>query len=102
MNKERLLNIIHKRHTTEKSVRAEGLNTYTFIVAQDATKSEICSAINMLFGTEVKKVRTLNQKAKSRTFRGKSGTISGFKKAYVVLKAGQFIDFSKPVNVIEE
>lgn len=101
MNKERLLNIIVKRHTTEKSVRAEGLNTYTFIVAQDASKSEISQAIEMLFGTQVKKVRTLNQKPKTRNFRGRPGTVSGFKKAYVVLKDGQFIDFTKPVNVIE-
>jgi ribosomal protein L23 len=47
-------------------------------------------------------VRTLVQKPTTRVFRGKKGSVSGFKKAYVVLNKGHFIDFNKPVSVISE
>ena len=102
MNQERLLNILHKRHATEKTVSAEGFSTYTFIVASDAHKPEIKKAVEQFFAVKVKKVRTLLQKPKMRVFRGRKGSINGFKKAYVILDKGQFIDFNKPVSVISE
>ena len=102
MSQERLLNILLKRHSTEKTVRAEADNTYTFLVAPDASKAEVKSAIEHFYNVRVKKVRTLNQKPKQRVFRGRKGVISGFKKAYVILNAGHFIDFNKPINVVSE
>ncbi len=102
MSQERLLNILLKRHSTEKTVNAEGDSTYTFLVASDATKPEIKSAVEQFFGVRVKKVRTLLQKPKQRFFRGRKGVVSGFKKAYVILNKGHTIDFNKPVNVINE
>ena len=102
MNQQRLLNILLKRHATEKTVNAEGFSTYTFIVASDAHKPEIKEAVEKFFSVQVKKVRTLVQKPTTRVFRGKKGSVSGFKKAYVVLNKGHFIDFNKPVSVISE
>ena len=96
MSQERLLNILLKRHSTEKTVNAEGDSTYTFLVASDATKPEIKSAVEQFFGVRVKKVRT-SCKAKQRFFRGRKGVVSGFKKAYVILNKGHTIDFNKPV-----
>ena len=95
MREERLLNVILAPHVSEKStMTAEGYNTVVFKVAKDATKSEIKAAVEKLFEVEVKNVRTVKVKGKTkRTARG-VGKRNDVRKAYVRLADGQDIDFA--------
>ena len=65
-----------------------------FSVAPDATKREIKTAVEGLFGVTVLAVNTLVQKGKTKRFRGRPGRRTDVKKAFVKLAAGQSIDFS--------
>lgn len=95
MNQERLLKVLLGPHFSEKaSVVAEERNQYVFKVAKDAIKAEIKTAVEQLFEVNVKSVRTVNVKGKTkRTMRG-LGKRSDWKKAYIALDAGQEIDFA--------
>ena len=94
MREERLLNVILAPQVSEKStMTAEGYNTVVFKVAKDATKSEIKAAVEKLFEVEVKNVRTVNVKGKSKRTGFRFGKRSDWKKAYVALKEGADIDF---------
>lgn len=95
MNREeRLLTVIRAPHISEKSTDvAENNNTVVFKVATDASKNEIKAAVESLFKVEVKVVRTLNVKGKTKRHGARVGRRSDWKKAYVTLQAGQEIDF---------
>jgi large subunit ribosomal protein L23 len=97
MNQERILTIIYGPHISEKtSIISEKNNQVTFKVANDATKPEIKEAIESLFDVQVKDVKVLNVKGKTkRTARGKIRSRSDWKKAYIRLEQGQEIDFAE-------
>ena len=67
---------------------------FVFRVAPDANKREIKAAVEGLFGVTVLAVNTLVQKGKTKRFRGRPGSRSDVKKAFVKLAAGQSIDFT--------
>ena len=93
MNQERLLKVIMSPHVSEKTaVALDKRNEYVFEVVNDATKAEIKDAIEFLFNTKVKSVRTVNVTSKKKMFRGTQGTRKAWKKAYIALEAGQKID----------
>lgn len=77
---------------TEKSTNASEHNQVVFNVAPTATKPEIKSAVEALFGVKVDKVNTLVRKGKEKRFRGIKGRQSDVKKAIVTLKDGETID----------
>ncbi len=77
---------------TEKTTLGSMHNQVTFVVAPDATKPQIKQAVEALFGVTVTGVNTLNQKGKTKRFRGVRGRQAGFKKAIVTLKEGDVID----------
>ena len=58
--------IILKPIITEKSMDGIASKRYTFKVAVDATKPEIASAVEELFGVKVAKVNTINMKKSQR------------------------------------
>lgn len=90
MKQERLYQIILSPHISEKgTLAADKRNEYVFEVASDAKKNEIKDAIEFLFNTKVKTVRTLTVRAKTRMFRNTEGKKKGWKKAYVSLLADQ-------------
>lgn len=94
ITKERLYNIIMSPRITEKaSVVADSARQVVFQVASDANKTEVKEAVEALFNVEVKKVRMLNVKGKTRMFRQMRGKRNDWKKAYVCLKEGHDIDF---------
>lgn len=94
MNEERLLKVLRAPHVSEKStMAAEANNTVVFKVAKDANKAEIKAAVEKLFEVEVEGVRTVNVKGKTKRHGMSFGKRSDLKKAYVVLKEGQDIDF---------
>ncbi|RUO39298.1 50S ribosomal protein L23 [Aliidiomarina taiwanensis] len=94
IREERLLKVLLAPHVSEKAtLTAENDNTVVFKVATDATKAEIKAAVEKLFEVEVKGVRTLNVKGKTKRFGMRSGKRSDWKKAYVTLGEGADIDF---------
>ena len=94
MREERLLKVLVAPHVSEKStMAAEANNTVVFKVAKDANKAEIKAAVEKLFEVEVEGVRTVNVKGKTKRHGMSFGKRNDWKKAYVVLKEGQDIDF---------
>ena len=95
MNNDRLCQVLLSPRVTEKSTRVgEDGNQYVFHVINDASKQEVKGAVEMLFEVNVESVRIVNVKGKSKAFRMRAGKRSDWKKAYVVLKEGQDIDFA--------
>ncbi len=83
--------IIIKPVVSEKSYAGYDLNVYTFIVAQNANKIEIRTAVEQLFARRVEKVHTINRKAK-RTRNRSTGAYNAparQKRAIVTLAAGE-------------
>ncbi|TDF37600.1 50S ribosomal protein L23 [Alteromonadaceae bacterium M269] len=94
ISEERLLKVLLAPHVSEKStMAAENANTVVLKVATDATKLEIKEAVKKLFEVEVDSVRTVNVKGKTKRHGMSFGKRKDWKKAYVVLKEGQDIDF---------
>jgi large subunit ribosomal protein L23 len=79
-------------HITEKSTLLSEHNAVVFKVAGDATKPQIKAAVEALFGVNVTGVNTLNQKGKTKRWKGRPYTRSDVKKAIVTLAEGQSID----------
>jgi large subunit ribosomal protein L23 len=94
MREERLLQVLVAPHVSEKSTTAaETNNTVVFKVATNATKAEIKAAVEKLFEVQVKGVRTVNVKGKTKRTGQRIGKRSDWKKAYVTLQEGSDIDF---------
>ncbi|MDN4502540.1 50S ribosomal protein L23 [Alteromonadaceae bacterium BrNp21-10] len=94
INEERLLKVVLAPHISEKStLAAETNNTVVFKVVKNANKNEIKQAVEKLFEVEVDSVRTVNVKGKTKRHGTRMGKRNDWKKAYVVLKEGQDIDF---------
>jgi large subunit ribosomal protein L23 len=86
--------VIVKPIITEKATMASDANAVVFQVARDASKPQIKEAVEALFGVKVKAVNTVVTKGKTKRFRGRPGTRSDVKKAYVTLEEGNTIDVS--------
>jgi len=85
-----IYDVIKRPLVTEKGVtKKESERTLCFEVASGANKVLVKAAVEQLFKVKVAEVRTSNVAGKMRR-RGKfSGYRSDWKKAYVVLKAGE-------------
>ena len=91
--------IILKPIITEKSMDGIANKRYTFKVATDATKPEIASAVEELFGVKVAKVNTINMKKKPKRLGYHFGYTSEWKKAIVTLTASsKEIEFFNGLN----
>ena len=86
--------VIRKPIITEKATLVGEANAFVFEVAMDANKPQIKEAVENLFDVKVKAVNTTVTKGKTKRFRGRPGTRSDVKKAYVTLEAGNTIDVS--------
>lgn len=95
MKEERMYKILLGAHISEKAtVIADAANQVAFKVAKDATRPEIKTAVEKIYGVAVKGVTVLNVKGKvKRNARGLSKKPS-WKKAYVRLAEGEEIDFA--------
>lgn len=94
MTNERLMKVLLAPIISEKSTAiAERDNEFAFRVLQDATKPEIKAAVELMFKVEVKSVRVLNAKGKSKRFGRSEGRRRNVRKAYVSLAKGQEINF---------
>ncbi|AUH64457.1 50S ribosomal protein L23 [Paracoccus zhejiangensis] len=86
--------VIVKPIITEKATMTSDNNGVVFQVAKSASKPEIKSAVEALFGVKVKAVNTTITKGKTKRFKGIKGVRSDVKKAYVTLEEGNTIDVS--------
>jgi large subunit ribosomal protein L23 len=94
MNKNRLYQVLLAPRVTEKATQVSGdSNQYVFHVVNDASKSEVKGAVELLFDVNVEAVRIVNVKGKNKAFRMRPGKRSDWKKAYVRVQEGQVIDF---------
>ena len=66
MLNERSYTTIKSPVISEKSATEDNGNTYVFKVDGDATKKQITSSIEDIFGVKVKSVRVLNTKFKNK------------------------------------
>ncbi|MFN5807318.1 MAG: 50S ribosomal protein L23 [Burkholderiales bacterium] len=96
MNQERLMKVLLSPIVSEKSTQlAEKRTQVAFRVMEDATKSEVKAAVELLFKVEVDAVQVLNLPGKSKRFGRFVGKRRNTRKAYVCLKAGQEINFAE-------
>ena len=99
MNQERLFNVLIGPIVSEKSTMiADKNNQIAFRVIQDATKTEVKAAIEMLFKVQVESVQILNQRGKEKRFGRFNGKRRNVRKAYVSLAEGQEINFAQEVK----
>ena len=77
---------------SEKSYAGLERNTYTFLVAPDANKTEIKEAIQQIWSVRVLSVNTMNRKGKVKRTRVGSGRRPDQKRAVVTLAAGDTIE----------
>jgi large subunit ribosomal protein L23 len=92
---ERLMNVVLAPVVSEKSTRVADKNRqYVFRVADNATKPEVKAAVELLFKTKVQSVTVSNVKGKEKRFGRFTGRRRNWKKAYVLLAAGQEINFA--------
>ncbi len=97
----RAVGVIRAPHITEKATylseslpRGESAGGhYVFTINNDANKQMVRQAIEGIYGVSVEKVRILAERQKPRLKRGVRGYKSGSKKAIVILKRGDRIEF---------
>jgi len=89
-----LSSVIIKPRVTEKAVRQNDQNVYTFIVRRDATKFTVADAVKALFKVTPVKVNIVNKTPRQSMSKskGRKQMENGMKKAYVYLKKGDRID----------
>jgi large subunit ribosomal protein L23 len=98
MNQERLMTVLVAPIVSEKAtLLAEKNGQVAFRVLQDATKSEIKAAVELLFKVQVESVQVLNQQGKSKRFGRFNGRRRNVRKAYVSLMPGQEINFAEAI-----
>lgn len=86
--------ILEKPLVTEKStLMQEQSNRVIFQVKRSANKLQIKEAVQKIFSVTVLDVNTINVKPKDRRFGRHVGKTKAWKKAIVLLKAGDKIDF---------
>lgn len=91
--------IILRPVVTEKStfIKEEN-NQVAFMVSPRANKIEIKKAVEDAFKVKVEDVKVVVRKSASKTRHGRAvGKVSGWKKAYVTLAAGEKIEFFEGV-----
>jgi large subunit ribosomal protein L23 len=90
--------ILVKPLVTEKSHdQLDRLGAYSFVVANDANKIEIASAVEKQFNVKVKSVRTMRYAGKQKRVGRYVGRKASWKKAVVTLEPGNTIEIFEGV-----
>jgi len=88
--------VLRRPLVTEKSSYQSGkLNQYSFIVADNATRTQVKDAIETLYDVTVEKVNIINTSAKrGRRLRSRRLLVrkSSYKKAIITLAEGQTLE----------
>ena len=80
ISSERMMSIIKKPITTEKSTNLQQYNQYSFIVSKNSNSNEIKQAIESLFKVKVTKINTSILRGKIKSFKGTVGFRKDVKK----------------------
>lgn len=88
-----LSGILLSPRVTEKAMRQNEKNVYTFEVARVATKNDVKLAVKQLFGVTPMRVNIVNKTPRQYKHAGtrRLRTERGMRKAYVYLKKGDSI-----------
>ena len=92
LSREAMYDIVRRPVITEKATRQSEHNVVVFEVPLKASKPEIRVAVETLFNVKVKAVNTAVVGGKIKSFRGRPGQRSDWKKALVTLAEGHKID----------
>lgn len=86
--------ILRRQRITEKASEAQERRVYVFEVDVKANKRQISDAVQLYYKVKPLKVHTINRPSKKffSRMRGRSGTVSGYKIAYVYMKKGESIE----------
>ncbi len=91
-----IYDVLRRPLVTEKSSYQSGkLNQYSFIVADNATRTQVKDAIETLYDVTVEKVNIINTSAKrGRRLRSRRLLVrkSSYKKAIITLAEGQTLE----------
>lgn len=79
-------------HVTERARDLSSIGQYTFRIAEHATKRDVRSAVEKMYGVHVEGVRIVSGHEKPRRRGLTWGTKKGYKKAVVALRKGEAID----------
>lgn len=89
----RTYSILKKPLLTEKSlIERDNKNRYGFVVAKDASKGEIKTAVEKIFNVTVTKINTISVRGKMHKMGRFEGKRPDYKKAFVTLKEGDKIE----------
>ena len=80
---------------TEKSHKMQESSVYSFFVSKLSNKILIKKEIERIFSVKVSSVKVLNVDGKKTKFKGISGSVASYKKAYIHLVPGMKIDVEK-------
>ncbi|MEK7636663.1 MAG: 50S ribosomal protein L23 [Patescibacteria group bacterium] len=78
-------------HNTEKAMALSEKGTYVFRVSRYATKPQISSAIEKMYGIHVVGVRVVNVRGKTVVIGRNKGRTSDWRKAMITLRKGEVI-----------
>ena len=91
-----LYKVLKGQYSTEKAViLADKFNSITFRVFNHVNKYDVKNAVQKLFNVTVRSVKIINVKGKKVKFKTYIGKKKNWKKAIVVLKKGDDINFSE-------
>ena len=89
-----LHDVLRRPCMTEKSMKLKELdNSVVFKVHTEANKRQIKDAVERFFNVKVKDVRTMNYSGKKKRFGRALGRRKDWKKAIVVLRDGEKLEF---------
>lgn len=91
-NSEVAYRVLVEPWITEKTHLMMGQNKYVFKVTKGASKIEVKSAIEGVYGVKVEKTAIVNISEKAKYFGRHKGVKAGFKKAIITLKEGSSIE----------
>ncbi len=97
-----IYDVLRRPLVTEKSSYQSGkLNQYSFVVADNATRTQVKDAIETLYDVTVEKVNIINTSAKrGRRLRSRRLLVRkpGYKKALITLAEGQTLQIFEGVQ----
>lgn len=95
-SEERLMKVLLAPVVSEKATMlAEKKEQVIFLVMQDATKTEVKAAVELLFKVEVESVQVANRSGKQKRSGRFNGRRNHTRRAFVCLKPGQEINFTE-------
>ena len=86
-----LISVLIKNLVSEKSFASQSKGKVTFKISPRANKILVRNAVEKIYNVKVVNVNIINVKGKHRTFGGRAGKTSNWKKAIITLKPGQSI-----------